>query len=305
MKKILIIEDDPAIQRGLSEYLTAQYFEVICSADGLAGFNTAIQIKPDVILLDVNLPSMNGVDVCRKLRQNSFNNPILMITSLQDSIDKVIGLEVGADDYITKPFNLRELLARIRTNIRRFEENRERRDKIISSSDKLQRHLQALMFTDMKDYSKKMNKNEESALKVLNYHNLVMTETINNYSGRIVEIIGDAFLASFESAVNAVLCSVELQNKFRLYNQSRKKFDRIKIRIGLHLGDVIEYEGKLKGDALNVAARIQQLTAPEDICVSESIYLAAKDKVKNKFQSEGEWELKNINTPVRIYKVIY
>jgi len=293
MKKILIIEDDPAIQAGLTEYLSSENFEVLQSSDGKDGYESALLNLPDLVLLDINLPSMNGIDICRNLRK--------------DSVDKVVGLEVGANDYVTKPFNTRELLARIRTNLRSFEIKPEIEKTVPFevSTEKLQRHLQAVMFTDMKNYSKKMNKDEASALKLLNIHNRMMKDSIEKFSGRIVEIIGDAFLAAFESVIEAVHCAIEVQNKFKVHNQSREKKEKLKIRIGIHLGDVIEFEGKLKGDALNIAARIQEITCSECIFLSESVYLSVKGKLQNELRFEGEYSLKNIKLPVRIYKVIY
>jgi len=307
MKKILIIEDDPAIQAGLTEYLSSENFEVLQSSDGKDGYESALLNSPDLILIDIHLPSMNGIDICRNLRQNKFINPIIMLTSLGDSVDKIVGLEVGANDYVTKPFNTRELLARIRTNLRSFESNPkiEKALPFEASPEKLQRHLQAVMFTDMKNYSKKMNEDEASALKLLKIHNSIMQDCIEKYSGKIIEIIGDAFLAAFESVIEAVQCAIEVQNKFKVHNQSKEKKEKIKIRIGIHLGDVIEFEGKLKGDALNIAARIQDITCSECIFLSESVYLSVKGKLKNELRFEGEYSLKNINHPVRIYKVIY
>ena len=120
-KKILIVEDDPAILLGLEDYLLAQSFDVIKADDGKTGYNLALTEKPDLILLDINLPSLDGIQVCRMLREHGFQNPIIMLTSRGEKIDKVVGLEVGADDYVTKPFDTRELLARIRTNLRRLE----------------------------------------------------------------------------------------------------------------------------------------------------------------------------------------
>ncbi len=123
MKKILIVEDDPAISQGLSDYLTAENFEVLQSQDGLEGLNTALNEQPNLVLLDVNLPSLNGFDVCRKLREEKFVNPIIIITASVEEIDEVVGLEIGADDYIKKPFILREVLARVRANLRQSERN--------------------------------------------------------------------------------------------------------------------------------------------------------------------------------------
>jgi len=307
MKKILIIEDDPAIQAGLSEYLSLEKFEVSKSYDGKEGYEMALKNFPDLILLDINLPSLNGIDICLKLRQNGFQNPIIMLTSLGDSVDKIVGLEVGANDYVPKPFNSRELLARIRTNLRSFENKPEIKKTVPfgEPAEKLQRHLQAVMFTDMKNYSKKMSKDEASALKLLNIHNRMMKDSIEKFSGRIVEIIGDAFLAAFESVIEAVQCAVEIQKSFKQHNQAKPKEEKIKIRIGIHLGDLIEFEGKLKGDALNVAARIQEITYAECIFVSENVYLSVKGKLRNEFKFVDEFRLKNITHPLRIYEVIY
>ena len=123
MKSVLVVEDDPAISKGLKDYLTANNFEVFQSQDGLEGLNKALDMVPDIVLLDVNLPSLNGFDVCRKLREEKFFNPIIIITASIEEMDQVVGLEIGADDYIKKPFVLREVLARVRANLRQYERN--------------------------------------------------------------------------------------------------------------------------------------------------------------------------------------
>jgi len=121
MKQILIIEDDPAISKGLQESLEDEHYEVIIADDGQDGYNLAVKKKPDLILLDLMLPTMNGQEICRKLREDGLTMPILMLTSKREETDKVLGLELGADDYITKPCSLRELHARIKANLRRSE----------------------------------------------------------------------------------------------------------------------------------------------------------------------------------------
>lgn len=121
MKSILIIEDDPAIAKGLKESLEDEHFHILTASDGREGYEMAKKEKPDLILLDLMLPTMNGQDVCRKLREDDVTIPILMLTSKKEDTDKILGLELGADDYITKPFNLRELHARIKANLRRSE----------------------------------------------------------------------------------------------------------------------------------------------------------------------------------------
>ncbi len=121
MKRILIIEDDPAIVKGLQESLEDEHYNVITATDGKEGYEMAGRENPDLILLDLMLPTMNGQDICRKLREDGITVPILMLTSKREETDKVLGLELGADDYITKPCSLRELHARIKANLRRSE----------------------------------------------------------------------------------------------------------------------------------------------------------------------------------------
>ena len=122
MKKILVIEDDPAILKGLEESLRTENYQVITSSDGEDGFKKAKKEKIDLILLDIMLPNKNGIDICRDLRRDKVETPILMLTSKKEEMDKVLGLEIGADDYVTKPFSIRELHARIKALLRRSTE---------------------------------------------------------------------------------------------------------------------------------------------------------------------------------------
>lgn len=119
MKKILVIEDDPAILKGLTTSLEEEGYKVSSATDGIAGYNLAKSQNIDLIILDVMLPNKDGFEICRDLRKDGINTPILMLTSKKEEIDKVLGLEIGADDYVTKPFSLRELLARIKAILRR------------------------------------------------------------------------------------------------------------------------------------------------------------------------------------------
>lgn len=119
MKKILIVEDDKALVVGLTDSLKHENFEVISTSDGALGYDLAKKEKVDMMILDIVLPGMNGLDVCRKLRAEQAQVPILMLTSKKEEVDKVLGLELGADDYLTKPFGNRELIARVKALLRR------------------------------------------------------------------------------------------------------------------------------------------------------------------------------------------
>jgi DNA-binding response OmpR family regulator len=306
-EKLLVIEDDTTTREGLEEYLSSHGYKVSGTGDGREGLNIALKEIPDLLLLDINLPSLDGIEVCRKLREGGFHNPVIILTTRSERIDKVVGLEVGADDYVTKPFDFRELLARIRTNLRRAGEKSSTSGSIpvTDTKDTLHRHLLAVMFSDMKDYSKKMNRNEKLALKLLKIHNTLMNESIKKFNGKVIEIIGDAFLASFESATDALLCCTDIQEKFRKFNLHKSKKENIKVRIGIHIGDLIKFEGKLKGDALNIAARIQQMAEPGSIYTSASFYLTVKGKTDTDFRNLGSFKLKNIKEQIQIYEVVF
>jgi DNA-binding response OmpR family regulator len=121
MKKILIIEDEQDLIKGLKLNLSDEGFDVDWAVDGVEGLRKAIEESPDLIILDIMLPEMNGLEVCRELRQKKIDIPIIMLTAKGEEIDKVVGLEIGADDYITKPFSIRELIARIKARLRNTE----------------------------------------------------------------------------------------------------------------------------------------------------------------------------------------
>ena len=117
-KKILVIDDEPKIVDICRDYLKASGFDVVTAPDGLRGLAAARREKPDLIVLDLMLPGMDGLDVCRTLRRET-DTPIIMLTARVEESDKLVGLELGADDYITKPFSPRELAARVRVVLRR------------------------------------------------------------------------------------------------------------------------------------------------------------------------------------------
>jgi len=119
MNCILVVEDDPAILRGLTDNLKYEAYEVLSASDGEAGYRLIREKNPDLIILDLILPKLSGYELCRKVRGEGVETPILMLTARGEEVDRVLGLDLGADDYVTKPFSVRELLARIRAILRR------------------------------------------------------------------------------------------------------------------------------------------------------------------------------------------
>jgi DNA-binding response OmpR family regulator len=121
MNKVLIVEDEPDMILGLKDNFEFEGYEVLTATDGQAGLEKARKERPDLVILDVMMPRMSGLEVCKALRSEGFDRPIIMLTARGQEIDKVVGLELGADDYVTKPFSIRELMARVRAVLRRSE----------------------------------------------------------------------------------------------------------------------------------------------------------------------------------------
>ena len=128
MEKILIIEDEESILFGLEEDLRIEGYQVSSAKEGLTGFSMAKEGRYDLIILDIMLPELNGFEVCRQLRQTGIMTPILILTAKSQEVDKVLGLELGADDYVTKPFSPRELRARVNALIRRVKQTQRETD---------------------------------------------------------------------------------------------------------------------------------------------------------------------------------
>jgi DNA-binding response OmpR family regulator len=120
MTRVLIIEDDPSILRGLRDNLVRESYEVLTASDGETGYGLIRDEEPDLVILDLMLPRMSGYEVCRKVREERNAVPILMLTARGEEADRVLGFDLGADDYVTKPFSVRELLGRVRAIVRRM-----------------------------------------------------------------------------------------------------------------------------------------------------------------------------------------
>jgi len=118
-EKVLVVEDDPSLLRGLKDNLAFEGYQVLTAADGDKGLTLALSERPDLILLDIMLPSVNGYEVCRLVRKEKLDMPIIMLTAKGQEADIILGLNVGADDYVTKPFSIKELLARVKAFLRR------------------------------------------------------------------------------------------------------------------------------------------------------------------------------------------
>ncbi|MFT3891713.1 MAG: response regulator transcription factor [Anaerolineales bacterium] len=144
--RILVVDDEPSVTDLLAYNLRKAHYEVYIAADGREALHLAGESKPDLILLDLMIPEVDGLDVCRELRRTS-NVPIIMITARGEETDRVVGLELGADDYVTKPFSVRELMARIKAVLRRAQNEDAEPSEIITGAGNLRMNMESRMVT--------------------------------------------------------------------------------------------------------------------------------------------------------------
>jgi class 3 adenylate cyclase/pimeloyl-ACP methyl ester carboxylesterase len=168
---------------------------------------------------------------------------------------------------------------------------------------KYERKLTTILSADVKEYSRLMSDNEEDTIATLTSYREIMIAIIKKYGGRVIDSVGDNLLAEFNSVLNAVECSVEIQKNHRGKNNELPDKRRMKFRIGINLGDVIEEEERLYGDGVNIAARIQGLAEGGGICISGSVYDQVEHKLRFRYDSLKEQTVKNIPRPVRVYQI--
>lgn len=165
------------------------------------------------------------------------------------------------------------------------------------------RSLAAVMFTDVVGYSSLIQQNETLAIDLLEEHRRIIRPLLVKNNGREIKTIGDAFLVEFSSAFEALQCALQIQHSLNELNSSRPSETKIRLRIGIHLGDIIRNDSDILGDSVNIASRIEPLAEPGGICISEQVY----DQVRNKFQSPmirlEDVQLKNIDTPIGVYRI--
>jgi TolB-like protein/class 3 adenylate cyclase len=172
------------------------------------------------------------------------------------------------------------------------------------AEERAQRRLAAILAADVVGYSRLIEQNEANTLVTLKERRrTILVPLVTHHHGRIVKVMGDGVLVEFGSAVNAVACAVELQNRMAEANNGLSEDQKIVLRVGINLGDVIVDGGDLYGDGVNVAARLQSLAAPEDICVSGSVYDQVKRKLDFGYDELGPQTMKNIAEPVLVYRV--
>ncbi len=167
------------------------------------------------------------------------------------------------------------------------------------------RRLAAIMFADIVGFSRQMGANEARTLRLLEAHNQVIQQSVAEHHGHVIKIAGDGFLVDFPSVVHAVQCAQHVQARFRAHNTEKESAEQIHVRIGIHSGDVVQREGDVFGDGVNIASRLQALAEPDTICISHKVYEEVEQKlVLGTVVSLGRPKLKNIAQRQRVYALL-
>ena len=292
----IVVVDDEATQRQLlADYLAAQNFRVSAADSGAALRRLVEREAPALVLLDVGLPGEDGFALTRWLREKSGRIGIIMVTSAADTVDRVVGLETGADDYITKPFAPRELLARVKSVLRRGMPEREAAPG---------RRIAAILAADVAGFSRLVGDDEEGTLARLRaLRRELVDPEIGAHRGRTVRVMGDGFLIEFASALDAVRCAVAMQRGMAAAAAGPPE-RRIQLRVGINVGDVLADGDDILGDSVNIAARLEAIAEPGSICLSAAAYEQVRGKLEITVADMGEQDLKNIVRPLRTYRVI-
>lgn len=290
---IVVVEDDATQRDLLARYLSRHEFRVTSIDGGTALRQLMNRELPALVMLDVGLPGEDGFALARWLREHNRQVGIIMVTAAADTIDRVVGLETGADDYIAKPFEPRELLARVKSVLRR---------QTPQQVKAAPRRLAAIMVGDVAGYSRLMEQDEQGTLDRLRALRRDRIDPgLAAYGGRIVKTTGDGILVEFASVVDAVRCAIALQ---RALASSETPMQRIRYRFGINVGDVVADGDDILGDSVNIAARLEGLAEPGGICVAAAAYDQVCGKIEAQFADMGEHQLRNIKRPVRAYRVL-
>jgi DNA-binding response OmpR family regulator len=301
--KVLLVDDDERLRDLVEEYLEGYGYRVISLPDGSSVLRTIEEESPDIVILDVMLPVKDGLEILMEIR-SAHSVPVIMLTAKGEETDRIVGLELGADDYLPKPFNPRELLARMKAVIRRVPLQEKRQGEgPVDPARAMQRTLKAILSADAKDYTRLMADDEIATIDILKTYRERMRTHIERHLGRVVDSPGDNLLAEFGSVVNAVQCATEIQEDLKERNNALPEHRRMEFRIGINLGDVIMEGDRLYGDGVNIAARIEALAEAGGICISGTVFDQIEDKLAFPYEYLGERQVKNVRRPIRVYRI--
>jgi CheY-like chemotaxis protein len=294
-QQIFIVDDEVAAREMVGDYLRMHGFAVTLCGGGTALRSAIQQQSPDLVILDLNMPEEDGLSIVRFLKQEC-PVPVIMLTATASAIDRVVGLELGADDYLAKPCELRELLARIRSVLRRTRWSQVRQP---------ERRLAAIVSFDFVGFSRFVQDDEPSTLAALDaIFSEVITPSLVRFRGTLFKMLGDGGLIEFQSVVDAVDWSIFFQNELCGNPLAQMPGGQIEFRVGVAVGDVVINQSDRLGEGVTLAARIQEVALPGSVTVSDYVHQFVRGKINARFEDCGTKILKNIALPMRVWKFV-
>ena len=289
---VYVVDDEAGAREMVGDYLALHGFEVtLC--DGGAQLRKELARKiPELIVLDLNMPEEDGLSIVRFLKDNC-PVPVIMLTASASPIDLVVGLELGADDYMAKPCELRELLARARSVLRRLK---------FSPARHTDRRLAAIVSFDFVGFSRHIQDNENETLAALDaIFGEVITPSLLRHRGILFKMLGDGALVEFASVVDAVEWSMWLQTQMMGLGHAWLSSGRIVFRLGIAVGDVVLNHNDRAGEGVTLAVRVQEVAEPGSVALSDHAWHFVRGKTTARFIDGGERQLKNIASPMHVY----
>jgi class 3 adenylate cyclase len=317
---VLVVDDSADSRQLLADIITGMGLNVIRASNGPETLEHARAKHPDLIILDVSMPGMSGFEVCSRLKSDpdTAQIPILMLTALNDVENRVQGLKVGADDYLTKPYNPRELMERVRARLRAKQETddlrkmqqiiRETFTRYVSPSVverllddptqvKLGGTLQdvTVLFADLEGFTSMSEQTSpERLLMILNQYLTMIVESVLRYGGTIDKFLGDGVMALFNTplhqpdhAVRAVQTALRVRRTLPTFHQQFEPVYRMRINFGIHTGSAVVgnvgapqlMDFTAVGDSVNLAARLQKMAEGGQILISSATYDAIGEHI--------------------------
>jgi class 3 adenylate cyclase len=303
---ILVVDDDTDVREMIVEYLAAAGFLPMPAEGPEAMWQVLERSQIDLILLDRTMPGIDGINLLPALRER-LDVGVIVVTALGAEEDRAHGLEVGADDYVAKPFNWRELTARINAVLRRTRNRRAAapQPRPAVTPPRFERRTAAVLCADLADYVRLMRNDEGATVRAWwACRRLVIDPAVGGHGGRIVKLTGDGFLAEFADAEAAVRCALDIQEGMDQLGYKDDSVRRLKFRIGINLCPVIADNEDVYGDGVNLAARLQAIAEPGGILVAEAVVRATTGVAGLRYADGGTHQLKSIDEPVPVWMAV-
>ena len=341
--KVLIAEDNADSRQLVEDLLQNLGCDILTAPDGVTALDLARAEHPDLVILDINMPGMTGFDVCAhiKAQEDLASIPVLMLTALDEVEARIKGLRLGADDYLTKPFNPRELIARVSTRLRAKQVSDELRAAQQQIRSTFERYVAAevveqlladpsqvalggrlqeitVLFADLQGFSTlSENMNPEVVIAVLNRYLKLIAQVIKDHGGTIDKYLGDGLMALFNTplpqhdhALRAVTAAISVHQQLEAFHQGFEPNTRLGVNFGIHTGPaVVGNVGTDElmnftaiGDTVNTASRIQGLSHDNKVLISQATYNQVKDDVV--VRELGPHQVKGREEPVQLYEVL-